>query len=151
MTSVTSGIKVARTGMLLAGVILCAVGAQRSLADSAATRSIADGVFSEQQKKRGMSAYMKECSSCHGETLRGGESSPALKGPDFMAHWNGRTLEDLFSKMQLMPPNEPGRLSVDQTADVIAAVLAANGYKAGAADLPADPQQLRQIHIVLAN
>jgi len=63
-----------RIVMLLAGVILCAAGAQRSLADGAATRSIADGVFSEQQKKRGLSAYMKECSSCHGETFRGGEA-----------------------------------------------------------------------------
>ena len=147
MTSAVIRVFVATT--LTAG-LLCAATVQRSAADTtlAAGRSVADGVYSEAQKRRGMSAYMKECSSCHGESFRGAESSPPLKGPDFMMHWNGRSLSELLDKMRLMPPNEPGRLSVEQAADVIAVVLSVNGFPAGSSELPATAEQLQQIHIV---
>ena len=101
--------------------------------------SVWDGVFSAAQQKRGEGLYAKECSTCHGEKLKGGEGAPALVGADFIASWSTGSLSDLFDKVsQTMPapPEQPGKLSPQQNADVVAFMLSANGFPAGAADLP---------------
>ena len=46
-----------------------------------------------------------------------------------------------------MPLDNPGRLSRQQNADVIAFVLKANDWPAGATELPADSAALKQIRI----
>lgn len=106
-----------------------------------------EGLYSSPQARRALPVYLKQCSSCHGESFHGGESSPALVGADFMARWNGRPLSDLFAKIRLMPPNDPGRLNVDQTSDVMAAILHANKLPAGEHELPADESQLSAIRL----
>jgi len=117
---------------------------------AASVRSVWDGVFTEEQKKRGGVIYLRECSGCHGETLRGGEGTRALTGSDFEESWDGKTVADLFSKIrQTMPPppDQPGKLSAQQEADVIAHILGANDFPAGAAELPQDIEQLKRIRI----
>jgi mono/diheme cytochrome c family protein len=54
-------------------------------------RSVWHGVYTEAQQKRGEPFYVRECSTCHGETLKGGEGTPALTGAEFLDRWNGRT------------------------------------------------------------
>ena len=114
-------------------------------------RSVWHGVYSDAQQKRGEPSYVRECSTCHGETLKGGEGSPALTGPEFLERWNGRTLGDLFDNIrQTMPPppDRPGKLTPQQHADVIAYILRANNFPASSdTQLPADIAQLRQIRI----
>jgi mono/diheme cytochrome c family protein len=112
-----------------------------------AERSVLTGVYSEAQQKNGLQVYLKQCSSCHGERLRGGESAPALTGANFRGHWAGRTLDDLMQKVNLMPPKDPRRLTPEEAASVIAAILAANGFPAGAEDLPNASGLLQQVRI----
>ena len=54
--------------------------------------SVWDGVYSAVQQKRGDGIYARECSTCHGEKLKGGEGAPALTGPDFIASWSALTV-----------------------------------------------------------
>jgi len=52
----------------------------RAQAPDAASRSVWDGVYTEEQAKRGEPIYKKECAACHGDMLTGGESAPPLTG-----------------------------------------------------------------------
>jgi len=117
---------------------------------ASSSRTSRDGVFTEAQDKRGAAVYERECSTCHGATLRGGEGSPPLTGPDFGGNWGGKSVGDLFDKIrQTMPapPEEPGKLSAQQTADVVAHILSVNGCPPGTSELSNDVQQLKAIRI----
>ena len=112
--------------------------------------SVWDGVYSAAQQKRGEGLYSKECSTCHGEKLKGGEGAPALVGSDFITAWSTGSLADLFDKVsQTMPapPEQPGKLSPQQNADVVAFMLNANGFPAGSADMPVSADALKRIRI----
>ena len=115
-------------------------------------RTVWDGVYTEAQQQRGDPIYARECSTCHGETLKGGEGSPPLVGADFLARWSGRTVADLFDTIRLTmpaPPEQPGKLRPQENADVVAHILRANGFPAGSRELPSDAGPLRAIRIVV--
>ena len=102
--------------------------------------SVWDGVFTDEQVKRGQAAYQKECAGCHGSALEGGDMTPSLVGAAFTSNWNDLTLGDLFERIRLtMPLDSPGRLSRQQNADVIAYVLKTNEWPSGAARAPVRP------------
>jgi mono/diheme cytochrome c family protein len=110
-----------------------------------------DGVYSGEQSKRGAALYIQNCASCHGEDLSGGgvESAPALIGSKFTARWNDQTLGDLFERMVAsMPQDAPGSLTRDQHADILAFILAKNGFPPGTADLSPKTEVLSTIKIV---
>ena len=114
------------------------------------SRTVWDGVFTDAQQTRGEAIYTRECSTCHGERLRGGEGSPPLTGTEFNVNWNDKTVADLFDKIrQTMPapPEQPGKLTPQQTIDVVAHMLSTGGYPAGGTELPADADQLKRIRI----
>jgi mono/diheme cytochrome c family protein len=145
-----------RIGMTIAGALVIAMihAVSGTAVSAAAVRvqgtSVWDGVFSAAQQKRGEGLYAKECSTCHGEKLKGGEGAPALVGADFIASWSTGSLADLFDKVsQTMPapPEQPGKLSPQQNADVVAFMLSANEFPAGAADLPVSADALKRIRI----
>ena len=116
-----------------------------------ATASVWDGIYSAEQAKRGEALYANECASCHGTMLEGRGQAPALSGAEFIANWNGMTVGDLFEKMQSsMPADQPGRLSGDQNATILAFILSRNKFPAASADLPSDPERLRQIRFEAA-
>ena len=109
-----------------------------------------DGVFTEPQATRGADVYRRECSTCHGERLQGGEGAPALAGSEFQANWNGQSVGDLFDRIRRTmpaPPEQPGKLTPQQDADVVAHILSVNGFPAGARELPTDLDALKQIRI----
>jgi mono/diheme cytochrome c family protein len=113
----------------------------------AADPSVWDGVYTAEQTRRGETAYLQTCASCHGTALEGGDMTPPLVGGAFTSNWNDLTVGDLFDRIRTtMPLDNPGRLSRTQTADVIAFVLKANNWPAGATELPAD-SALKQIRI----
>lgn len=112
------------------------------------SRSVWDGVYSEEQGKRGQPRYNQECASCHGDTLMGGESAPALAGGEFLANWDGLTAGDLFERIRkTMPQNKPGKLSREVTADILAYILSMNKFPAGDTELPHATERLNQIRI----
>jgi S-disulfanyl-L-cysteine oxidoreductase SoxD len=113
---------------------------------SAESRTVWDGVYTEEQAKRGETLYQKECKSCHGDTLGGGESAPPLTGGAFLANWNGLALGDLFERIRkTMPQNTPGKLSRQQNADVLAYALSVNKFPAGKTELPRQTEFLKEI------
>jgi mono/diheme cytochrome c family protein len=125
---------------------------QPTPAPSPGPRSVWDGVFSEDQAKRGGSLYYGECASCHGDNLKGNDSTPALTGSDFAADWDGQPLGSLFRKIRLsMPKNEPGRLNPQQDADVLAYILSFNKFPSGKTELPPDNELLKLIRYQSAN
>jgi mono/diheme cytochrome c family protein len=112
------------------------------------TRSVWDGVYTEEQSKRGQALYNKECASCHGASLTGGEMAPPLAGAEFLASWNGLTVGELFERMrQSMPQDDPGRLSRQQNADILSYMLAANKFPPGKQELDRNTEPLKQIKI----
>jgi alcohol dehydrogenase (cytochrome c) len=97
---------------------------------------IGDGerpTFSNQQSRVGSLVYQQYCSSCHSASLAGGQG-PAIAGADFMHRWAGgqRTVGDLYALIRgTMPKEAPGSLSEEQYENLVAYLLAQNGFKAG--------------------
>lgn len=118
--------------------------------DAAQTKSVVDGAFTEEQATRGADAYKKDCSSCHGDGLEGDGFAPGLAGSEFLSNWNGTTVGDLFDRIRLsMPPSNPGSVSTQSKADIIAHVLKSNKFPAGPAELAKEAEALKDIKIEL--
>lgn len=135
----------------LKGITLDAPPAGGVAATSAATApaaagSLAAGVYTADQAKRGAALYAEQCAFCHGDKLEGSGAMPPLAGPDFARNWQGKTLGDLFEKTHsTMPATAPGSLSEQQTADVLAYMLEVAQYPAGTTELPASAEPLKQV------
>jgi len=112
------------------------------------TRSVWDGVYTNEQLKRGQEVYAKQCASCHSPDLSGGESAPPLAGAEFLSDWAGMTVGDLFERTRVsMPLNTPGKLTRQEYADLIACILSANHFPAGKVELDKQTELLKQIRL----
>ena len=130
--------------LALIALPLCLLRAQAPA--SSESRSVWDGVYTEEQAKRGEPVYRKECAACHGELLTGGESAPPLTGGAFLANWNGFTMGDLFDRIRkTMPQSAPGRLTRQQDADILAFILSVNKFPAGKTELYRQSEMLKEI------
>jgi len=108
--------------------------------------SVWDGAYTQDQADRGKRFYGRDCASCHGGSLDGSGTVPPLAGPDFKGNWDGQTVDDLFEKIQTsMPADQPGRLSREQNADILAFLLMSNQFPAGQKELPSDAAALQKI------
>src|SRR5262245_63503562 len=63
-------------------------------------RTVWDGVYTEEQAKRGEGLYRQSCATCHGDALLGREMASPLTGPVFNSNWNGVMLGDLMERMR---------------------------------------------------
>ena len=116
------------------------------------TRSVWDGVYTEDQAKRGEASYKIGCSSCHGETMKGAGESPALAGMKFMSNWSGLPLSDLYERIRrTMPQDNPARITRQQKVEILAYILSMNKFPSGNTDLPRQPELLRLIRIETNN
>ena len=101
-----------------------------------ASKSVWDGVFSPEQAARGEAHYVASCAACHGATLDGTGEAPGLSGGEFVSHYDQLTIAALFDRVRTtMPQNDPGSLTRDEYADVVAFLLKSNGFPAGTAPL----------------
>jgi mono/diheme cytochrome c family protein len=131
---------------LVAVWMMAAAGAPVRAQDPQPSRSVLDGVYTDDQAKRGETLYGQFCASCHGPALTGGEMAPSLVGGDFATDWVGLTLNDLFERIRLtMPQDTPGSLSRQQNADVLAFMLKAGRYPVGETELPKETEGLKTI------
>lgn len=122
-----------------------------SPSSDAGSRSVWDGVYTSEQADRGHSVYHSQCEVCHGDSLLGGDEVPPLAGAQFLANWNGLSVGDLFERIRKsMPANDPGKLTSQQNADVLAYLFSFNMFPAGKAELPHDVELLKQIRIEAA-
>ena len=118
--------------------------------DSAAKRSIKDGVYTEVQANRGEREYGRTCEHCHGAGLEGDAAKeiPPLVSDPFMRNWNGKNLKELFDLLsRSMPADNRGSLSARTYTDLIAYLLRTNDAPAGTSALPDSPAGLEAISI----
>jgi mono/diheme cytochrome c family protein len=103
-----------------------------SVASAQAPPTIWDGVYTDEQAKRGAALYQTQCAACHGDTLLGAEMAPALAGDTFNSTWDGVPLTDLLDRIRTtMPQTAPGSLSRVQVAEVLAFILQFGKFPAG--------------------
>ena len=123
---------------------LAVVGSLRAVA--AQDKSQWDGVYSEEQARRGEPLYQQYCSSCHGADMAGGEMAPGLTGGEFASNWNDLSLGQLFDRIRTsMPQNNPGSLSRQQIADIMSFMLYKGTAPSGATELPTQTEVLNMI------
>lgn len=121
---------VAATAVLAGLALAVAVQAQST------SRSVWEGIYSVEQAARGEAQYNARCSACHGATLNGTGEAPGLSGGEFVSHYDQLTIADLFDRVRTtMPQNDPGSMTRDEYADIVAFLLKSNGFPAGAAPL----------------
>jgi mono/diheme cytochrome c family protein len=129
-------------------VVAVAGGLLGSVLRAQGPTSVAAGVYTAEQAKRGQTAYNDSCAKCHLDDLSGGATSPPLQGMEFLSNWKGKTLGALFDEVRMtMPFDSPGSLTAAQYADVVAYVLSVNKFPAGQMEMDKDPAPLQQIKI----
>ncbi|TGN94731.1 c-type cytochrome [Burkholderia sp. USMB20] len=105
----------------------------------AASTGDAAPTFDAVQVAHGKEIYGNACAKCHGADLEG-NTAPALSGPSFapLSH-SHLTIGGVFGYMATnMPADQPGKLKDEDYADLMAFLLASNGYVAGKSKLTAD-------------
>jgi mono/diheme cytochrome c family protein len=114
-----------------------------------AKKTTFDGVFTEAQAERGKQSFLAgRCGGCHKLDLTG-DRGPALKGEEFLAHWENGSVVTLFDKIrETMPPNGANEVTDDAKADIVAYLLQQNGFPAGRTELRAEADSLGIIDLV---
>ncbi len=104
-----------------------------------------DGVYTDTQAERGGVLFQQQCGRCHGANLAGTFETPPLVGR-FKPYWSGATMDVLFDYVATaMPLDRPGSLSHAANADILAFILKANDFPAGAKELSAGSEDLKAI------
>lgn len=105
--------------------------------------STLSGAYTTQQAARGKDVYAGNCRSCHTPTSH--------TGAMFATWWQGKRLADLFTFVSTqMPKNDPGSLSPEDAADVVAYLLQINGMPPGKAEVYPDADSLERFRIETA-
>lgn len=119
------------------------------------TRTIWDGVYTQEQADLGESVFRAPCGLCHGRRLNGAPDdqdmvpAPPLARAKFLRAWDGRSLGSLFSyAYNTMPQSNPGFLPEEEYLGIVAHMLATSGAPAGDTPLPLDVLELGHIMIV---
>jgi mono/diheme cytochrome c family protein len=113
-----------------------------------AQTTTSQGVFTEEQAKRGATAYRENCAGCHGADLHSTDREvPELTGAPFKAGWVGKTIFEKFEGAREMPPREERSLPDQMYLDIVTFILRFNKIPAGATELKPDIQVLKQIKI----
>jgi mono/diheme cytochrome c family protein len=115
-------------------------------------KSVWDGVYTDEQARRGEALYGERCVRCHGPGYMGGtDGATALVGPTFNGNWNGVTLDQMLDRVRLtMPQDKPASLSRAQTADALAFILSINKIPSGKTELPRQAEILALIRYTAA-
>ena len=107
-----------------------------------ASKTTRSGVYSREQANRGQDVFLGTCKTCHTTEFHTTDA--------FTTKWNGKALSELLQYIRdQMPKNEPGTLTAEEYADVLAYLLRQNRMPAGDADLPADADAVKSIRIDL--
>ncbi len=106
-----------------------------------------EGLYTSAQADLGEALYDDQCVSCHGSLRAFAPEMAALLGDHtFRNRWDGRSLGELFGLIQEeMPQDAPGTLSPDETASLVAYILAGNRFPAGDTALSSEIEALLEI------
>ena len=98
-------------------------------------KSVADGVYTDVQARRGAAAYDGACGRCHRPDLGGGDG-PALKDDRFNRTFAGQDLKNLYTRIATtMPRGAPGSMADSVYLDILAYIVRENGFPAGTQEL----------------
>ena len=128
--------------MWIVAGLLAIVGHEAAAQQSggAAMRPASSGVYTAEQAARGEEAYGANCMGCH--------NTSSHMGDVFTSGWSGRPLSELYGFISgTMPKTEPGSLSKEEYASIVAYILKLNGMPAGKQPLPSDTAALGRIRI----
>jgi mono/diheme cytochrome c family protein len=135
----TAAVPHVRWALLALLVLLTAPLGAQSSPGSTPRRSVADGVFTQEQAQRGETTFRSTCAACH--TL--GD----FTGEVFLKRWS--TVGSLFEVVSTtMPQDLPGTLSAQQYAELLAYILSRNNFPAGSTELPGEVERLNAIAIL---
>jgi mono/diheme cytochrome c family protein len=117
--------------ILLASLVFTSVTANLLTA-----RTVWDGVYTEAQAARGVTAFGQSCTGCHALAAEG---KAPLVGDPFWKSFAQKNVGDLLEFVSAnMPNGSPRSLSESTYADIVALMLKSNGFPAGTAELRRD-------------
>jgi mono/diheme cytochrome c family protein len=103
-----------------------------------AQKSIAVGVYTEEQAKRGQDTFETICSECHKREW--------FAGDEFKEHWAYGELFWVYDFVRRnMPYEAAGTLAPQTYRDVVAYILKLRGFKAGTYELPTTDEGWMQL------
>ena len=100
-----------------------------------------DKLYTKEQSTRGAAVFAKLCERCHipEKVPTGKKPDPPVIGVKFLETWQDRTLGELFATIYTtMPSDGSATLTTDQTVDLVAHLLQANGFPEGTTPLKND-------------
>ena len=111
---------------------------------SSPRRTVWDGVYTEAQAARGVTAYGQSCSRCHSLEAEG---KSALVGEPFWKSFQQKTVGDVLEFVSMYMPNgAPGSLNEATYRDIVALMLKSNGFPAGTTELA--PNTIAGVQII---
>ena len=130
----------------VAPVVMLALAASAAFSRAQTQKTVWDGVYTEEQAKRGEAIYLEHCVRCHGPKLLGGNEVGALTGPVFNGNWDGVPLSQMLDRVRVtMPLDKPSTMSRQQIADVLSYIFSYNKIPAGKAELSRQAEMLNLI------
>ena len=137
--SIVSAVRVSALGAPLIALFVVVGAARATPASDQSQRTTRDQVYTSAQANRGEALYKDLCQSCH--------PTATYTGNVFLT-WQGRTLAELLEFLQeKMPKNDPGSLTEEEYAEVIAYLLRLNALPAAATPLASTNKPLQSIRI----
>lgn len=132
--------------VLLAAVVAASVaGASRAPAPRAprpVTGRDSVLLYSAEQAERGKAVFARTCKECH--------ELEEFTGNDFRGKWHGRPVWELYEQIRTtMPDGNPGTLTREEYADVLAHLFQANALPAGASALLPDSAAMAAVLVPL--
>ncbi|MDZ7644513.1 MAG: cytochrome c [Woeseiaceae bacterium] len=101
-------------------------------------RTIADGIYTEEQAEAGEALYEVHCLTCHNKRY----FRPVLK------RWEGQPLSMLYLIISTsMPESDPASLRQEEYIDILAYILSLSRYPAGDTELDYRDDALEQIKV----
>ena len=106
-------------------------------------RTVWDGVYTESQAARGMTAFGQSCAGCHALAAQG---KAPLVGDAFWKSFAQKNVGELIEFVSTYMPNgSPGSLNEATYRDIVALMLKSNGFPAGTTDLEVNSSASVQI------
>jgi mono/diheme cytochrome c family protein len=127
------------SGLVLAAACLLCLPASVAGQVSGQAKSVRDGVFTDAQADRGAKIFSQFCIACHKtERFVGDQLKP----------WLDQTADVLYRAIRLkMPEDNPGGLTRQQYADIVAYVFKLNGFKPGSDELAGNDEAMRGVRL----
>jgi len=139
------GVRIGLAALALAAAIgvraIAATPSTSSVQTPAPQKTTKDKVFTKDQAARGADLYAKSCDRCHdpAKVAPGKKPAPPTIGAKFLETWQDKTLGELYATIfNTMPGDGVLILTADQTLDLMAHLLQANGFPAGETPLKND-------------